>query len=477
MIWKPSTHNRLAQFSDFLTVLISLYGAYLVWEYIEVNYFTVMIGNVDLFTYRQALIAVLLSIISVYFFKINGAYSYQRFTSIFSELSIILKVITLNTLNLVFLFFLFRYGNVSRTYIAIAFIFMLVFLLIEKSFMFYIAKYIRERGYDNKNILMIGTGNRTIGFLETVEKNENWGLNIKGILSTENEKIGNIIKGNKVVGHCNDISKYLRELEIDDVIITLSLNNFPSIKHVIECCEREGTQVRLISDFFGNVAKRLRADTVYNIPIISISMTYDNELQLFVKRVIDIAGSLLGIILLSPLLVILAMLIKITSPGPAFYKWRVVGKNKKPFTGYKFRSMYINADEIKNELMMRNEMSGPVFKLTNDPRITPVGRFLRKYSLDELPQLFSVLKGDMSLVGPRPPLVTEFDEFDNWHRRKLSVKPGLTCLWQINGRSEITNFDEWAKLDLLYIDNWTLFLDLKILIKTIPAVLLGKGAK
>jgi lipopolysaccharide/colanic/teichoic acid biosynthesis glycosyltransferase len=148
-----------------------------------------------------------------------------------------------------------------------------------------------------------------------------------------------------------------------------------------------------------------------------------------------------------------------------------------PIVSWKFRTMVKNADELKKTLMHNNEMTGPMFKLTNDPRILPVGHFLRKYSLDELPQLFSVLKGDLSLVGPRPPLQTEFKEFDLWHRRKLSVKPGLTCLWQISGRNKISNFDDWAKLDLEYIDKWSIWLDLKILLKTIPAVLSGKGAK
>ena len=152
-----------------------------------------------------------------------------------------------------------------------------------------------------------------------------------------------------------------------------------------------------------------------------------------------------------------------------------MGKNRRPITSWKFRTMVKNADEVKEKLKKNNEMNGPVFKMTNDPRILPFGRFLRRFSLDELPQLFSVLKGDLSLVGPRPPLQSEFKEFNLWHRRKLTVKPGLTCLWQTNGRNEIRNFDEWAKLDLQYIDNWSLWLDFKILLKTIPAVLRGTG--
>lgn len=198
--------------------------------------------------------------------------------------------------------------------------------------------------------------------------------------------------------------------------------------------------------------------------------------QIIAKRVIDIIVSFLGLIILLPLFGLIALFVKLTSKGPVFYRWKVVGKNEQPFTGYKFRSMFENADEIKEKLMEQNKMSGPVFKMDNDPRVTSVGRLLRKYSLDELPQLWSVLKGDMSLVGPHPPLQKEVEEFEDWHKQKLSVRPGITCFWQINGRADITDFDQWVKMDIQYIENWSLWLDIKILIKTIPAVIKCKGA-
>jgi lipopolysaccharide/colanic/teichoic acid biosynthesis glycosyltransferase len=200
-------------------------------------------------------------------------------------------------------------------------------------------------------------------------------------------------------------------------------------------------------------------------------------IYLFLKRTMDIlvAGGLL--VLLSPLLALIAILIRLTSPGTsALYPWRVLGTNKKPFVSYKFRTMVPNAEGLKAALMAQNEMQGPVFKMKNDPRITPLGRWLRKFSLDELPQLYSVLKGDMSLVGPRPPSKEEADRYEFWQRRKLSVKPGITCLWQVNGRNRISSFDDWVRLDLEYIQNASLSLDCKLLLKTIPAVLRGRGA-
>jgi lipopolysaccharide/colanic/teichoic acid biosynthesis glycosyltransferase len=194
------------------------------------------------------------------------------------------------------------------------------------------------------------------------------------------------------------------------------------------------------------------------------------------KRVIDVLVSGTMLLVLAPLFLVLACAIKLTSRGGVFYKWRVVGKGGKPFLGYKFRSMRENADDLKTELKPRNEMAGPVFKLTDDPRVTRIGAWMRRYSLDELPQLWSVLKGDMSLVGPRPPLQTEWAEFSDWQRLKLSVKPGITCLWQVSGRSAIKTLDEWVRLDLEYIQRWNLWLDFKILVRTIPAVITGRGA-
>jgi lipopolysaccharide/colanic/teichoic acid biosynthesis glycosyltransferase len=193
------------------------------------------------------------------------------------------------------------------------------------------------------------------------------------------------------------------------------------------------------------------------------------------KRIIDFAIAYILWILASPFMVIIFFVVKLTSPGPGFYEWKVVGEKGKYFTGFKFRSMYQNADAIKANLLNCNEMTGPVFKMTDDPRVTPVGRILRKYSLDELPQLWSVLKGDMSLVGPRPPLQSEYEQFTEWQKRKLAVKPGITCLWQTLGRNDVRDFNEWVKLDLAYIKNRSIGLDMKILCDTIKCVMRGTG--
>lgn len=197
--------------------------------------------------------------------------------------------------------------------------------------------------------------------------------------------------------------------------------------------------------------------------------------QVGVKRALDVTVAAAGLLALSPMLAAIAALVQLDSPGPVFYRWRVVGQGGRPFTGYKFRTMVVNADELKPVLLAQNEMQGPVFKLKDDPRVTPLGRVLRKFSLDELPQLWSVLRGDMSLVGPRPPLQTEYAAFTAYQKQKLAVKPGITCLWQISGRNEIRDLDDWVRMDLEYIGSWSLWLDLKILLLTIPVIVRGTG--
>jgi lipopolysaccharide/colanic/teichoic acid biosynthesis glycosyltransferase len=205
------------------------------------------------------------------------------------------------------------------------------------------------------------------------------------------------------------------------------------------------------------------------------SPNWSSVAQRAVKRMIDVVGSLLLLLFLSPLLLVLAILVKLSSPGPVFYPWYVAGKDGVAFMSYKFRSMYTNADEIKAQLAHLNEMSGPAFKITDDPRVTPVGKWIRRYSVDELPQLYSVLIGDMSLVGPRPPLVNEYETFTSYQKQKMAVVPGLTCLWQVSGRNKISDYDDWVSLDLEYIRTWSVLLDIKILLKTIVEVLRGSG--
>lgn len=476
MIWRPVHHRIIPQVADAVTTLLSFVATYYLWEIVWNMAPGWPIGSGIVIGAFHFILMAASAVLWVMIFNFQGAYSYQRFTSFGKEIKIILKTVLWGSLLLIGLFFLLRPGYVPRTWVALFVVVNLGLLTLEKVLFFFVAKIIRQRGQDRKTVLVVGVGNQARQFVETIQKHFYWGLDIVGFLDLTKGKVGQEIFGKKILGSFRDISLVLQAHPVDEVIITVSTRRLREVQEVLETCEREGVQVRIISDFLGSIAKRFQADVIYGLPIISISYVPKNYLALAVKRGIDIVISLLSLILLAPFLLIIAAVIKISSPGPVFYEWNVVGFNKKPFKSWKFRTMVVDADKMKRDLGHLNEMTGPVFKITNDPRVTPAGRFLRKFSLDELPQLWSVLKGDLSLVGPRPAGPHELVRYESWQRRKLSIKPGITCLWQVNGRNKIFNFDDWAKLDLAYIDNWSLWLDCKILLKTIPAVFSGRGA-
>jgi exopolysaccharide biosynthesis polyprenyl glycosylphosphotransferase len=230
-------------------------------------------------------------------------------------------------------------------------------------------------------------------------------------------------------------------------------------------------------DYFELKFSRGKQTDMYGFPMMTFDSTPDKIGHLFIKRIFDVIISGLALVLLFPFFLIISIVIKLTSDGSVFFRQERCGLYGRKFNLYKFRTMVKDAEQKLDELRKHNEMAGPVFKMSNDPRLVPMGVFLRRFSIDELPQLWNVFRGDMSLVGPRPPLPKEVKEYDYWQRRRLSMKPGLSCLWQIKGRNKITDFNEWMKLDLEYIDKWSLGLDLNILLRTIPVVLFGVGAK
>lgn len=248
----------------------------------------------------------------------------------------------------------------------------------------------------------------------------------------------------------------------------------PALRIIYKVCERVGVKATVAVDFFNTSIAQPIITEIHGIPLLTLDTTPHNVLYLAIKRLIDIVVSGLGLILLSPFFLVIAVIIKMTSEGPVFFKQTRCGLHGRKFTIYKFRTMVVDAEKKLEELMKFNEREGPVFKMKNDPRITPIGRFLRKTSLDELPQLINVLKGDMSLVGPRPPLPSEVEKYERWQRRRLSLKPGITCIHEVIARGD-KDFERWMKLDLEYIDNWSLSLDMRILTKTFFAVIKGTG--
>jgi exopolysaccharide biosynthesis polyprenyl glycosylphosphotransferase len=329
----------------------------------------------------------------------------------------------------------------------------------------------RGRGMINAVVVGTGPGAKTIG--DALKFRPYLGYKLTGFVSVPEET--NPDPTLPTIGAIDDLPTLVDGQVVDAVFFGTSLEVTAKHEKIIWKLEEVGKTVHLRGDAVGVLLSRTLIGEFEGVPLLTLSSTPADPVLLGVKRALDVIASLAGIILLSPVLALTALGIKLTSSGPLLFAQERVGLHGRRFHMLKFRSMYQDAERRKQELLDQNEMDGPVFKIKNDPRITPVGRWIRKFSVDELPQLFNVLKGEMSLVGPRPPLPDEVDQYQRWQRRRLSMKPGLTCLWQVSGRNDI-DFDNWMKLDMEYIDNWSLFLDLKILFKTIPVVILARGA-
>jgi exopolysaccharide biosynthesis polyprenyl glycosylphosphotransferase len=282
------------------------------------------------------------------------------------------------------------------------------------------------------------------------------------------------LKRSYPVRELGELHAMLEQHVVDEIIFAVSKQDLEQMEEIFLSCEQEGVKVRVLVNFFPHVTSDISLEKLQNLPLLTFSTTPENEYLLFVKRVWDVVLASAALLVTGPFMLLTAAAIKLTSAGPVIYSQLRCGLSGRRFRLYKFRSMYKDADRRRAEVAYLNEMDGPVFKAAHDPRITPVGRFLRKFSLDEWPQLINILKGDMSFVGPRPPLPEEVARYERWQRRRLRMKPGITCLWALEGRNKL-DFRSWMRLDLHYIDHWSLLLDLKILLRTIPHVLSGKG--
>jgi exopolysaccharide biosynthesis polyprenyl glycosylphosphotransferase len=404
-----------------------------------------------------------------------GMYHSMRTRRLREIVWIIIKSAFFSTLAFGAFLFLFKLTFVSRMFVAIFIVTSFTFILLEKMAVYSFTHYVRKRGYNYRRVLVVGTGRRAANFIEKIQNHLEWGIRIIGAIDDEPGRGVKKVKDIKAIGTIKDMSKILHRHAIDQVVFVVPRLRLSHIEEAIRACEIEGVKATLAVDLFDLKIARVHQTELEGIPLLTFETTVAREWQLFIKRAIDIALSGLGIILLSPLFLIVTVLIKLTSSGPVLFTQKRVGLNGRKFVLYKFRTMYKGADKELSNLRALNEMEGPVFKIKKDPRITPFGKILRKFSIDELPQLFNVFVGHMSLIGPRPPIPEEVHQYETWQRRRLSMRPGITCLWQVNGRNKI-DFEEWMKLDLEYLDNWTLLLDFKILVKTIPIVLFGIGA-
>lgn len=334
------------------------------------------------------------------------------------------------------------------------------------------------KGKKATKVILVTTSDRVEGVLEDTKAQYHWQAKIGGIVLVDKDIAGEDIQGIPVVCNHNDLLTYCRREIVDEVLISIPYEDSSEVKELVTALGDMGAVVHLnLGNLEGFNEFNKALGMFGDIPVVTFANVFHDSNRLMIKRLIDIVGALVGILITILVTIIVAPILLIESRGPLVFKQKRVGKNGRYFFIYKFRSMYKDAEARKKELMDKNEMNGLMFKMTDDPRITKVGKFIRKTSIDELPQFFNVLKGDMSLVGTRPPTVDEFKQYEGHHKRRLSMKPGITGLWQVSGRSNIEDFEEVVKLDLQYIDNWCLALDFKILIKTVGVIFFGRGAK
>ncbi len=402
------------------------------------------------------------------------AYTSRRTVALASEVWQVVRVVGAGTLTLAAAGWLLRLDFVSRPFLILFASLDLVFLLLEKLVLRLAARRVRQRGYNYRSLLIVGINPRAEEVARIIADHPHWGLQLIGFVAPNGEH-DEEFGGLPVLGRADDLPRILQQEVVDEVIFVLSRRQLDEFEDSFLLCSELGIRAR-VALYFPHMKARVVLEELEGIPLLTFTNTPGAPFPMFLKRVQDITASALGMVLTAPLVPLIAVAVKLSSPGPVLYSQERCGLNGRRFTLHKFRTMYEGADRRLDEVAHLNEVEGPAFKAHHDPRVTPVGRLLRRFSLDELPQLANVLKGNMSLVGPRPPLPEEVEQYERWQRRRLSMKPGLTGLWQVSGRAGLDDFNRWIALDLAYIDRWSLWLDLKILLKTIPAVLSARGA-
>jgi len=412
---------------------------------------------------------------------ILGSFSlYQswRLSSRWREVFNVIKATILGSLLVYVAAILFNIDLVNLTFIAIFWIANVILMIAGRLALRWGLGWVRRRGRNIRCMLIAGTNNRAIDFARKIESKPDLGYRISGFVDCVWEGVPDFQKsGYQIVTDLDGFSAYLREHVVDEVVISLPLKSqYRTASRIAALSEEQGIVVRYLPDIFDLKSSHMKTVSLEGLSLVSNYTGAMEGWQVEMKRLLDILISGVALLLFLPIFLITATAIKLTTSGPVFFVQERIGQNKRRFRVYKFRTMVPDAEKKQVELESLNEVSGPVFKIKKDPRITSVGRILRKLSIDEVPQLFNVLRGDMSLVGPRPLPIRDYNGFsEDWHRRRLSVRPGITCLWQVNGRSSLP-FDRWMELDMEYIDEWSLWLDLKILAKTFPSVLRGSGA-
>lgn len=460
----------LAIFDIFVTI-VSFFIAYWFRDF----FFEHSYGNLQgMETYTWLLIIIIpLWVILLVAFKV---YDIKLNRNIRGTLKVVFRLIPaviIGDLVLTSVFYLTGRMEISRLFFIMFAIINFVLLWFDKMIVQLIW---HSRVKDKKNhqqVLVVGTGDRD-NFTKYVNKNPQLMMNIIGYVS-----VGDIPfpENKKVLGTIDDLVDILKKNVVDEVVFNIPTEYMPEIEDFVFECENMGISVRMVIQLSKMTVSKTEVEMLGNIPMISFHTVNFSPFQSFLKRSLDICGAVIGLIITAIAFIFIAPAIKLDSEGPILFGQYRIGRNGRKFKFYKFRSMYKDAEERKKALMSKNEMQGYMFKMTDDPRITKVGNFLRKTSLDELPQFWNILKGDMSLVGTRPPTMDEVVKYDTHHWKRLSIKPGLTGMWQVSGRSDITDFDEVVRLDVEYIDKWSIWLDIRIIFQTVLVVFKREGSK
>lgn len=420
-------------------------------------------------------VALLVTVILLIVFTTEGLYDRRRGRTWLDEIYTIFTGTLVGMAIMVFIFFLYRAHFYSRLIFFYAVLLIGSFLSLSRLIERQIRGRLRRRGVGVDRVLIVGAGVVGRAIMRSILARPELGYRPVGFVDDDPQKQQNDIGPFRALGSTADLPAILEREKVNQVIVSLPWISHRKVLSIIADSERRGVQARFVPDLLQMSLSQVDTDVIDGIPLIGMKEPTLKGWKIAVKRFIDIAISSVVLIVLTPLLFLIGALIKLDSPGPIFFKQTRLGRGGKPFTCYKFRSMTQEAEQEKPELVTLNEAEGPIFKIKDDPRRTRLGKMLRRFSLDELPQLINVFRGDMSLVGPRPPLPSEVEEYQDWHGDRLNIPTGVTGLWQVMGRSDLS-FDEMVMLDLFYAENWSLWLDFKIMLRTIPTVLVGRGA-
>ncbi|MFZ2488120.1 MAG: undecaprenyl-phosphate glucose phosphotransferase [Anaerolineae bacterium] len=465
--------NGITILVDIVLILASFGLAYVLryqfqwFREVDPAYFTTFTPYLPLVALETALILLA--------FTASGVYRFRRGASLVDESYGIINGATVGFVVTVFVVFFWRPLVYSRLFFLYATTLIIVLLIAARLVRRGVLRYLRSHGVGVDRVLIVGSGETGLTVMRNLMAQPELGFQVIGFVDDDPERGSTNIGRFRALGNTANLASILKNQQVDRVIIALPWQQRRQILAIANQASRANVRPMIVPDLFQVSLSRVDMQNVAGIPMLT---PHDEQLTLserLFKRGMDVIGAAVGLLLLSPLLGLIALAIRLDSAGPVIFKQPRVGRDGVLFDVFKFRTMVKNADQMKDQLRHLNEAAGPMFKIRNDPRITHVGRFLRRTSLDEFPQLWNVLRGDMSLVGPRPALPDEVADYADWHRRRLGTAPGITGLWQVSGRSDLT-FEEMVLLDIYYIENWSPFLDISILLRTIPRVLAGSGA-